>query len=201
VPCFFCHQEAFIFHVIIEGQVQLRRKQVRFIRLMRVLPLISVRLMFIGLICGIFFLSSPSAVAWDLTLAWDPNQEPDLDGYAVYYTKYSPGPPYDYAGDIALSELADPNAPAVTLTDLEKHIDYYFALTAYDAEGNESSFSQELCVRADDTIHECAPAASDSLSGGGSNHNGSFPYSACFIQAASDGHRPTFLQKLIKLIQ
>ena len=173
----------------------------RFIRLGLVLRPILVQLIFIGFICGIFALSSSSAMAWDVTLAWDPNQEADLDGYAVYYSKHSPGPPYDYAGDIALDEFEDPSAPAVTLSDLEKHVDYYFALTAYDAEGNESSFSQELCVRADDTIHECAPAASSSLSGGGSNHNSPFPHSACFIQAASDGHRPTFLQKLIGLIE
>lgn len=125
--------------------------------------------------------------AQELTLAWDPNTEPDLDGYTVYYSKGSPGPPYDYAGDLPLSELADPENPKVTLTELEEQVSYYIALTAYDINGNESSFSSSLCVYIDGAIQECAPASVennpvvDSSSGGGSSGGGG----GCFIATAS----------------
>ena len=62
-----------------------------------------------------------SAYAVDVTLAWDPNTEPDLDGYTVYYAKGSFGPPYDYVGDLPLDQIADPNRPQVTLTDLDQN--------------------------------------------------------------------------------
>ena len=124
--------------------------------------------------------------AKELTLAWDPNTEPDLDGYTVYYSKGSPGPPYDYAGDLPLSDLPDPDNPQVTLTDLEEQVNYYIALTAYDINGNESSFSSSICIYIDGVIQECAPSSVvstpvvGSSSGGGSSNSG-----ACFIGTAS----------------
>ena len=121
-------------------------------------------------------LASSPAAAWDITLAWDPNTEANLDGYTVYYTKNAPGPPYDYVGDLPLNEMADPNRPSTSITNLERNISYYFALTAYDTDGNESSFSQQLCVRNDGNIYQCAPAAT--VSGSSSSGSG-----GCFVQA------------------
>lgn len=126
------------------------------------------------------------AMAWEVTLAWDPNREANLDGYTVYYSKQSPGPPYDYVGDLPLSEVANPERPTASVSNLEKHVNYYFALTAYDTDGNESSFSQQLCVRADEAVYECAPADSMSSSGGGSGSS-----AACFVRTAQGCDRDT----------
>ena len=131
----------------------------------------------------LFLLIGASAYAADITLAWDPNSEPNLDGYTVYYSKDTQGPPYDYIGDLPLSDLPDPNNPYVTLTDLEERTNYYFALTAYDINGNESSFSSSLCIFIDGVVQECAPASEISgaaVSGGGSSSGGS-----CFIGSTS----------------
>ena len=118
----------------------------------------------------------------DITLAWDPNTEPDLDGYTLYYSKDVPGPPYDYVGDLPLSDLADPDNPQATLTDLEERTNYYFALTAYDIDGNESSFSGSLCIYFDGFLQECAPASEiGGAVGSGSGGGGSSGFGACFI--------------------
>jgi hypothetical protein len=142
-------------------------------------------LIIMGMILG------TSAYAVDVTLAWDPNTEPDLDGYTVYYSKGAPGPPYDYAGDLPLGDLADPDNPQVTLTELEELTNYYFALTAYDINGNESSFSSSICIFIDGVVQECAPDSEvggdvggdigSAVGGGGSSGGG-----GCFIGASLD---------------
>jgi hypothetical protein len=136
-------------------------------------------------LAAVFFSAAAPVMARDITIAWDPNQETDLDGYAVYYARHSPGPPYDFVGDLPLSTLPDPEQPTTDITNLEEDVNYYFALTAYDTEGNESSFSQDLCVRVGETIQECAPAGvSSSISSSSSGGSGSGPFAACYIQAA-----------------
>jgi hypothetical protein len=70
------------------------------------------------------------ASAADVTLAWDSNNEADLEGYGVYFQKDTPGPPYDLFGNITLQELADPDNPTFTLTGLEKGSRYYFTLSS-----------------------------------------------------------------------
>jgi hypothetical protein len=153
------------------------------IRHRRVLPVLIILL---GM------LLSTSAYAVDVTLAWDPNTEPDLDGYTVYYSVDSAGPPYDYVGDLPLDQLPDPDNPQVTLTELDKFVNYHFAVTAYDTEGNESNFSSSLCIYIDDVVQECEPAdgldAMATGGGGGGSSNGG----ACFIGSAGEGVRSPF---------
>jgi hypothetical protein len=142
----------------------------------RTVRFLSVSLVFLGMLVG------TTASAVEVTLTWDPNTEPDLDGYTVYYSKGAPGPPYDYAGDLPLDQIPDPDHPKVTLTDLEQYANYYFALTAYDINGNESSFSSSLCIYVDDVIQQCAPASEISGAvGGGSSGGGSSGTGTCFI--------------------
>ena len=73
----------------------------------------------------------------DVTLAWDPNTEPDLAGYWVYYGTSS--------GIYPLSIDVD-NLTTYTVSDLEEGQTYYFAVTAYDFSGNESDFSNEVSI-------------------------------------------------------
>jgi hypothetical protein len=128
-----------------------------------------------------------AALAADITLAWDANDEPDVEGYVVYRNTGSSGPPYSYSDDLPENELANPLRPAVTMTGLRENIKYYLSVTAYDTEGNESDFSDELCVQIiDNSIGSCSAAtnpapAPGSASTGSSGGGGS----ACFIATAA----------------
>jgi hypothetical protein len=59
-------------------------------------------------------------LAKKVTLGWDPNPEPDIEGYVVYRNVGSPGPPYKYADTLPEDDLADPLNPMVTMTGLNE---------------------------------------------------------------------------------
>lgn len=102
----------------------------------------------------IFSIASFSSAAWaeDVTLAWDANSEDNLAGYKLYYKTDTGGVPYDGTGlnegdspvSIALENLSDAVSPAFTLTGLAEGTTYYFALTAFDTDGLESDYSDEV---------------------------------------------------------
>ena len=100
---------------------------------------------------GLFFLAllffPILAFSADVTLAWDPNAEPDLEGYGVYFKKDAPGPPYDLFGYVTLQELSDPNNPTFALTGLQPGSRYYISATAYDTAGNESGYSNSVSAQ------------------------------------------------------
>jgi uncharacterized membrane protein YgcG len=149
----------------------------------------SRRLVLSGCLCVLvlLFLAAP-ALSADVTLAWDPNSEVDLEGYGVYFKLGASGPPYDLFGYVTLQELNDPDNPAFTVTGLEKGSNYYFAVTAYDTAGNESGYSTPVCAQIGDQILPCTSASSGGSSGGsgvasgGSGGGGG----GCFIETASD---------------
>jgi hypothetical protein len=134
----------------------------------------------------LLFLAAP-ALSADVTLAWDANSEPDLEGYGVYFRKGTPGPPYDLAGNLALADLINDDAPLFVVSGLEKGFKYYFSVTAYDTAGNESTFSSAVCADVGDTITPCAaaPPGGGSVSGGGGSGGGGGG-GGCFIETASD---------------
>jgi hypothetical protein len=152
-------------------------------------------------LCLLFFPFALSFGPWasvadaaTATLGWDSNPEPDLEGYVVYRNVGSPGPPYGYSSDLPEDELANPLHPKVTLTGLQKDKEYFIALTAYNTEGVESSFSNDVCVEIVDGIVEpCASSssigASTSSSGGGGGGG------ACFISTTS--HESSMFSKFI----
>ncbi len=122
------------------------------------------------------------ADAAQVTLGWDSNSEPDLEGYVIYRNAGSPGPPYDYMNTLPEDDLTDPLHPKVTLTGLNEDQEYYIALTAYNAEGVESSFSNDVCIEVvDGSVGVCANSLNSvsSNSGGGGGSSG-----ACFISNA-----------------
>jgi hypothetical protein len=126
------------------------------------------------------------AIGASVTLGWDSNPEPDLEGYVVYRNVGSPGPPYDYSDTLPEDELVDPLHPKATLTELKEGNQYYIALTAYNTDGTESDFSDDVCVEViNGAIEACsasvAPVAS-TVSGSGGSGNGS---NSCFISASS----------------
>jgi hypothetical protein len=76
-----------------------------------------------------------------VTLCWDPNTEADLAGYKIYYGTAS----RDEGG------YAIPNFHDTILAGTETYTfpelaygTYYFSLTAFDLNGNESKFSNEV---------------------------------------------------------
>jgi Divergent InlB B-repeat domain/Fibronectin type III domain len=75
------------------------------------------------------------AFSSQVTLAWDPNTEPDLAGYKLYYGTASG----DYAHAIDVG-----NTTMYTVTNLTAGDTYYFAVTAHDASGYESEHSNEV---------------------------------------------------------
>lgn len=76
-----------------------------------------------------------NAYSAQVTLTWDPNTEPDLAGYKVYYGTSSRN--YEVALDAG-------NWTSCVIGGLDEGKTYYFAATAYDSFANESDFSQEV---------------------------------------------------------
>ena len=71
----------------------------------------------------------------EISLAWDANSEPDLAGYIIYYGDASG----DYSHSLDVGDVTE-----FTVTGLDDSGTYYFAATAYDRDGNESAYSEEL---------------------------------------------------------
>lgn len=80
-----------------------------------------------------------------LTLSWNPAEAPNLAGYKIYYDT-KPGPPFDPPEEDLLQEgdsplVVDKETTRIALHGLTQGKEYYFAITAYDASGRESDFS------------------------------------------------------------
>jgi hypothetical protein len=166
-------------------------------------PSDSCKLFFFILLLPLALVSGPwvpPAGAAKVTLGWDSNPEPDLEGYVIYHNESSPGPPYDRATDLPEDDLADPLHPEVTLTGLKPDQEYYIALTAYNTEGVESGFSNDVCVQvinntAEPCVASISPAPSNSSSSGGGGGSSGGSSDSCFITTA--GHKSSMLAKLI----
>ena len=148
--------------------------------------LITVALIFI-------FLLLPAALqAGEVTLAWDPNSEGNLAGYKLYYDSDSDIEMYQGTGAnegdspviIYVEDLDDADTPTFTLTGLTSGEYYYFALTAFDTDGLESDFSDEV-----GTLIAAASTLGKSVSNGDTGGSGG---SGCFIAGSMDG-APTIL--------
>jgi len=102
----------------------------------------------ITLVCLVFF-SHSVAIATTVQLQWDANTEPDLSGYKVYYNIE----PFPLADSVPLDVN---NQTTATINGLDPYQDYYFAVTAYNTAGLESSFSNIVSVPA-----QASPPATD----------------------------------------
>jgi hypothetical protein len=90
------------------------------------------------------YLNPSTAFAYDATVRWDApltnaNGTPltDLAGYYIYYGTESRN--YD-------SKINAGNGTEYTVSNLTEDVNYYFAVSAYDSSGNESSFSDEVSI-------------------------------------------------------
>ncbi|HUK56126.1 MAG TPA: fibronectin type III domain-containing protein [Nitrospiria bacterium] len=108
----------------------------------------------------LFFQSISSAMAGDAALTWDPSTQTGLSGYKVYYGTAS----HSYSTSIDAG-----NQTSYTVTGLGTGT-YYFAVTAYDTAGLESSYSNEASKTFADTtppVISAIAAGSISSSGAG----------------------------------
>ncbi|MDF0673410.1 MAG: fibronectin type III domain-containing protein [Nitrospira sp.] len=71
------------------------------------------------------------------TLSWDASAGPDLEGYKIYQATASGG----YGAPIATVTM---DFTSYTVTSLEASTTHFFAVTAYNSDGAESSFSNEV---------------------------------------------------------
>jgi hypothetical protein len=95
---------------------------------------------------------------------------------------------YEYVDTYPLEDI-DPQNPRVRITDLSDDLAYYFVVTAYDANGNESDYSDEVCVIDGGACPESwlayrrqslnSAGVSDSSGGGGGGGG------ACFIATSN----------------
>lgn len=103
--------------------------------------------------CTALMLAAAPAMAMDIGFAWDANTESDLAGYRLYQSDTSGS--YTYLNPVA-------DIPAGTETYTQAGVSdgtWFWVLTAYDTEGNESGPSNEVTM----TVDETAPAAPTNL--------------------------------------
>jgi VCBS repeat protein/fibronectin type III domain protein len=89
-------------------------------------------------LCLICLALSVAAHAASLTLAWDPNREPDIAGYVVYWGTQPGEYPYSWNVGNFTSQQVEGLADATT---------YYFVVKAYNTSGLMSAPSAEVSGR------------------------------------------------------
>ena len=100
-------------------------------RLVDRFPILHLILVMISLL----LLSVSSAGAAEVSLTWDPNHEEDLAGYRVYWGPQS----RDYSHSADIGDQVNYTVPNLTEGQV-----YFFAVTAYDVNQQESDYSVEL---------------------------------------------------------
>lgn len=125
------------------------------VRRLRKYPFNIICCTFTFILSALIFFPQPAVYAADVTLAWSANTEPDIDGYYIYYKTGTSGAPYNGTGadqgsspiKITLAELADSANPEYTIQGLSDTETSFFVATAYDTEGYESGYSDEVSYR------------------------------------------------------
>lgn len=81
---------------------------------------------------GVFSITGDGVVS----IFWNPNQERDLDGYIVYRSVANPGPYYPLDGAVLSASTTSYDD-----FDVVNGETWFYAVTAFDASGNESELS------------------------------------------------------------
>jgi hypothetical protein len=112
-----------------------------------------------------------------ITLAWDPSSNSTVTGYKLYWGTQS--------GQYAL--LADVgNTTTETVADLQAGTTYYFAATAYNAKGTESTHSNEAAYTVPTgCTYSISPASKTFAQPGGTGTIGVTTQSGCSWTASS----------------
>ena len=89
---------------------------------------------YVGLVMLTLLVSVEIAASRNLDLSWNASTSTNVAGYNLYYGTAS--------GNYT-SKISAGNVTAITISNLVPGVTYYFAATAYDANGNESPLSNE----------------------------------------------------------
>jgi hypothetical protein len=101
-----------------------------------------------------FVLLGAAAEAASVTIAWNPNSEPDIAGYTVYWGT-NPGV-YTSSQDVSAG------VTSLAVSNLQNCVTYFFAVRAFNTAGLMSIYSSEVSARID--CDSPAPAALASIS-------------------------------------
>lgn len=108
----------------------------------------------LGIIAGILFLLiGVCQAASNVTFEWDANSETDLAGYRLYQSQISGAYTFGDGNQVATILTG---TETITITNTDDGI-YFWVLTAYDTDGNESGASNEVTANLD-TLAPGAPA-------------------------------------------
>jgi len=171
----------------------MRYQNLKLFLMKKILPT-KIYYIFVCSLCLLTLFSPPSLYSADVTIAWDANTESDLAGYHVYYKTGSSGPPYSGTGavegnspiQVPESDLDTPEDPEYTIHGLSDTETTYFVLAAYDTDGNESGYSNEVFYKPPSSL----TLSSLSISGDDFvNENSSSAYTA--TATFSDGSTQT----------
>ena len=108
-----------------------------------------------------------SCFATTVGLQWDANTEPTLAGYKVHYQADSSAQPF------SSPPVTIQNQTTATISGLDSAHSYYFAITAYDTSGQESSYSNIVYVP-----EQLAPATSITYPANNTTVNGTVSITA-----------------------
>jgi len=172
-------------------------------------------LIFLSLISLVLVNPSDASDPIEFILAWDANAEEDLDGYEIYFSNSISD--FILLGDVYVEELADPDNPMVTITDMYNGVPsnltipsvklptsamangeiYYYAITAFDVHGNVSDFSEEICLEViESSVTECAyPQSNNALSSVDVNSDSGSSSGGCFISTTSNNPNKIILTR------
>jgi hypothetical protein len=90
----------------------------------------------------IFFAGQATCFATNVSLQWDPATDPSVAGYKVYYQADSSTQPFSGTGATnGASPINVQNLTSATVSGLDPSHAYNFAVTAYNASGVESPYS------------------------------------------------------------
>ena len=84
--------------------------------------------------------NATSTTAGTATLAWDAVTAPSLQGYRVYYGTFAG----TYLQSPGQGLPVGSGTTTYQVTGLSTGATYYFAVTAYDSQGDESAYSNEV---------------------------------------------------------
>ena len=102
----------------------------------------------VAILAAMFFMAGTAFADPMATFGWDPNSEPDLAGYRIYYTS-TPGE-YQFGGFASpnfLAEITCAPGDAACCTYVKPNLSgpgFFFVATAFDADGFESGPSNEI---------------------------------------------------------
>lgn len=119
-------------------------------------------------VCMFSVVTAAVSQARDVTLQWNLSADSSVTGYKVYYDTDSANSPFSGTGSTTgASPINSGNVVSKILTGLDPSHDYYFTVTAYNASGTESTYSNVVTVAeaSPPTVSITSPASNSTISG------------------------------------